>query len=247
MKLTGGLDELAHRRALKRWSRIASEADTLNATSLRALRGQACALRGTLDTVIEMADRRDQGAGRRIPWPDGDWVWRPRIWDMPQKPGAQIAPESGAPLGADLKLFHDCTAPSMILRQRDTAGQQPTVMLEVFDFDGSFLSVVLDLPDAGTDRLARHHTLRVALLATGERPFELIGRLNLRHGPNTSTMTASAEPVGEVLVLEFDLAYGDLTDQRVDAAWIDLIVNRPAMNAIEIADLIVSRLSRAEI
>ncbi|MBJ3761670.1 hypothetical protein ILP92_02750 [Maribius pontilimi] len=246
MKLTGGLDELAHRRALKRWSRIADAAPSLDAFSLRVLRGQARLLRDRLDRVIAAADTVEMDEPPRLPWPGGDWAWRPALWKTAQRPAALVAPDSGAALGQDLKLFHDCAAPTITLRQHAPARQAPHVALDILDFDGSFLSLVLDLPDDAVATLARRHILRVALLTRAERPVEILARLNLRQGPNTVQMVVEAERSGETTTLEFDLAYSDATDKQVDGAWIDLIFDRPAMNRIELCDLVVSRGTRHE-
>lgn len=248
MNLMGGLDELAHRRALKRWERIAGAATELDPFSLRALRGQARTLRASLDKVITIAERGIASDPARLaPGGQVDWAWRPGIWEASQPSAALVEPAAGAQLGYDLKVFHDCTAPALVLRQDAEAPEPPRVALDVFDFDGSFLSLVLDIPAERVAGLGRHHIVGVAMQARMERPVEVLARLNVRHGPNTEQLVQEMEPDGDALSLEFDLAYSEINEKRVEGVWIDLIFDNPSMNRIEITDFLVTRRVRAEI
>lgn len=248
MKLIGGLDEMAHRRALNRWSRIADAAPRLDPFSLRALRGQARILRSSLDKVIALADQGIVWDHPRLA-PDGpvDWAWRPGIWEEAQPSPTLVSPDTGAQLGYDLKLFHDCARSELTLRQQIIAPRPPMVALDVYGFDGSFLSLVVDLPADRIAGLGRHHIIGVAMQARSEREIRVTARLNVQNGPNTEQMVAEMEQNGDTMALEFDLAYSDINDRRVESVWIDLIFDRPAMNRIEIDDLLVTRRVRAEI
>ena len=48
-------------------------------------------------------------------------------------------------------------------------------------------------------------------------------------------------------MVEFDLAYSNMNERRVEAAWIDLIFEGPEMNQIVLRDLTFSRRPRAQI
>jgi hypothetical protein len=48
-------------------------------------------------------------------------------------------------------------------------------------------------------------------------------------------------------VVEFDLAYCDLNEKRIEKAWLDLIFEGPAMNQITLRDVTMCRYPRAEI
>ena len=52
---------------------------------------------------------------------------------------------------------------------------------------------------------------------------------------------------GRDKVAEFDLAYADLNDKRIERAWVDLILNDASMTRIVIRDVVVSRRPRAEL
>ena len=47
--------------------------------------------------------------------------------------------------------------------------------------------------------------------------------------------------------MEFDLAYCDLNEKRIEKAWLDLIFEGPAMNQITLRDVTMCRYPRAEI
>jgi hypothetical protein len=46
--------------------------------------------------------------------------------------------------------------------------------------------------------------------------------------------------------VEFDLAYANLNERRIDKVWVDLILENPEMNQITFRDLTFSRRPRAE-
>jgi hypothetical protein len=48
-------------------------------------------------------------------------------------------------------------------------------------------------------------------------------------------------------VAEFDLAYSKLNEKRVEKLWLDLIIDRPAMNRILFKDVTFARYPRAEV
>ncbi|MFT6074136.1 MAG: hypothetical protein ACJAZ1_001052 [Yoonia sp.] len=48
-------------------------------------------------------------------------------------------------------------------------------------------------------------------------------------------------------MVEFDLAYSQLNEQRAERMWVVLMIESPVMNKITFRDLNFSRYSRAEI
>jgi hypothetical protein len=73
----------------------------------------------------------------------------------------------------------------------------------------------------------------------------MFARLNIRHGPNTEQVVrelATGDPVAE-----FDLACTNVNERRIEALWLDLIIDRPAMNRIVFTDVTFARYPRAEI
>ena len=119
--------------------------------------------------------------------------------------------------------------------------------MDVFNFDGSFLSLVVNLPESAVSGLQRRHLVRMTAVVETERPLEIFARLNIRHGPNTEQLVREL-PLGQgEIVVEFDLAYSNLNEKRVEKAWVDLIFEQPSMNQVILRDVTFSRRPRADL
>ena len=248
------LDRLAQARSLKRWEALAKQAEALDNHALRELRGDARHLRRALDKVLHVADGRLQlplvGADG-INKPLGcDWSWRPKLWKGPVFPQGVAAAEARTRIGDEVTLFHDCKLSELTLRQiRNSRAEDIApygLRMDVFRFDGSFLSLVLDLPEAGVSGLKLNHLIRLDMVVELEKPLEVFCRLNVKHGPNTEQLVRELPQTGESCV-EFDLAYTKMNERRVEKAWVDLIFEGPQMNQIVLRDLTFARHPRAEL
>lgn len=158
---------------------------------------------------------------------------------------------SGAQLGEELTLFHDCAASELTLRQlrnrRESDLAPYALRMDVFGFDGSFLSLVVNLPDEALQGLKKSHLIRLDPMVQIEKPLEIFARLNIKHGPNTEQLVREL-PLHEAdRMVEFDLAYTNINEKRIERAWIDLIFERPQMNEVTLRDLTLSRRPRAEL
>ncbi|SNX68917.1 hypothetical protein SAMN05878503_102357 [Cereibacter ovatus] len=250
------IDRLVHRAALRRWRRAAdAAAAAVDPATLRLLRGRGRALRRQIDRLLHVAEDRlrlpmiGSTAMRR---PLGtDWSWRPDLWRLPAPlPGMAPAPPR-AEIAPGATLFHDCRDSEITLRQIRTTGEADLapygLRIEVFGFDGRFLSLVLDLPDAAAQGLQKRHLIRLETALDLERPMRIYARLNVRHGPNTEQIVRELPP-GEVApVVEFDLGYTAIDEARVDRLWLDLIFDAPRMNRVLLRDLTLGRRPRAEV
>lgn len=245
-------DRLLFRRTLARWREFADRGRAADAESLRGLRTQGRLLRRQIDRALHVAEGRLARGGETatIPRPlFADWTWRPELWSGPVSPPGLAAVETRATFGSEAKLFHDCGESELTLRQvrnmRETDLAPFGVRMDVFRFDGSFLSLVLDLPDGGLQGLTSGRVVRLDVTLDTERPIEIFARLNVRHGPNTEQLVRELpQGAGEAMV-EFDLAYTRMNERRVEGAWLDLIFEGPEMNQILIRDLTMSRRPRA--
>jgi hypothetical protein len=253
--LNGVIDRLAQRRALRRWRHAAATAGSLDVATLRALRGQARALRRSLDQVLHVAEERLAlpliGAPSIRRPPGCDWVWRPPLWSGPiPQPGLAALP-SHATLGEGATVFHDCRISEITARQirntRETDLAPYGLRLDVFAFDGSFLSLVLDLPEAGVQGLRTRHLFRIDAIVETEKPLEIFVRLNIKHGPNVEQMVQELPRGGTEAMVEFDLAYTKINERRVERAWADIIFEGPQLNQIVLRDLTLSRRPRADL
>lgn len=254
-KLNSVFDKLLQQRALKRWEDVADTAATADLADLRGARTRARALRRQLDRIIHVADHRlalpviGSNAMRKLP--GTDWVWRPDLWKGPiPTPGmAAVATRSLVCEGAT--IFHDCRQSELTLRQvrntRESDVAPYGLRMDVFRFDGSFLSLVIDLPDEGARGLKLRHLLRIDAIIETEKPLEIFARLNVKHGPNTEQVVRELPLNAPETAVEFDLAYTKVNEKRIEKLWIDLIFEGPEMNQITLRDLTVSRRPRAEL
>lgn len=248
-------DAAMYRRALSRWALSARDAKKAKMSVLRRQSTRARLLRAHLDKLIHIADERlalPVIGSASFPKPhNADWAWRPELWrgSLSQK-GMSSVPKK-AVLGTEVTLFHDCSRSEISLRQiRNTREEDLApfgLQLDVFNFDGSFLSLVLDIPDEAVTGLNRSHIIRVDTIIEMEKPLEIFARLNVRHGPNTEQIVREL-PVGQDSIsVEFDLAYADLNEKRIEKAWIDLIFENPQMNQVTFRDLTFNRRPRAQL
>ncbi|CUH79983.1 hypothetical protein TRM7557_02684 [Tritonibacter multivorans] len=247
------LDRLVHTTALRRWRRDTALADRTPLHRLRSQRNQARKLRQHLSELIHRADGKlamPHIGSDRFSRPHGtDWSWRPEPWRGPLPVAGVAAVPSKARLGHEVQLFHDCRISELTLRQlRNTREEDLApfgLRMDVFQFDGSFLSLVLDLPSAALEGLGRQHVIRVDAIVERERPLEIFARLNLQHGPNTVQIVQELPQSQTSVSAEFDLAHSDMNEKRLEKAWVDLIFEAPDMNQVIIRDITFARYLRA--
>ena len=247
------IERLLNAGALRRWGYAARTAQSMPLSQLRLRRNQARSLRAHLDQLIHVADGRlalPMIGTSYFPRPHGtDWAWRPELWRGPLPvPGMSSVPAK-TPLGGEVTLFHDCRRSELTLRQTRNLRESDLapfgLQMDVFRFDGSFLSLVVDLPEAAIAGLRREHLLRLGAIIETERPIEIFARLNIRHGPNTEQLVRELPHDAPDALVEFDLAYSRLNEKRVERAWLDLIFETPDMNQVTLRDLTFARYRRA--
>lgn len=245
------IDRLLHSRTLRRWGIAARAVDAMDVGVMRRLRARARALRGQLNGFIWQADsrlRKITQTNRPIPKPEkADWVWRPPALSEPVTPRALVGLKNRSRFGDALTVFHDCAQPDLTLSQvpNTEAGAPFCLTLDTYYFDGTFLSVVLDLPSEAVAGLTRSYVVRVSAVLERERQMEVFARLNIQHGPNTEQIARELDVSKPECQVEFDLAYSELNERRVEKAWIDLIFEGAQMNEVILRDLSVGRYMRA--
>lgn len=253
--LTGLIDRFLQRRALARWQRSRRGIATTDLGALDRKNDAARKLLRALSAFHQEAAVRltlPRIGSTNFPRPPGtDWAWRPKPWQAPVTP-AGIAPAlSKMKLTSELVIFHDCKNAEVSLRQtrnaRDTDLAPFGISLEVFHFAGSYLSLVLEIPQASCEGLRKRHLIRLAALIERERPTTIHARLNVKNGPNTEQVLLTLPDQAAETMVEFDLAYGGLNERRAERMWIDLMIESPAMNKIDIRDLTLCRYPRADI
>lgn len=252
---TSLLGKLLFNRSLRRWARVADAAGRTQISALRKQRGNARRLLVHLNRFVHVADNRLAlpliGSQAIQKSHDSDWAWRPEAWSGPLPVQGMASVPSKSMLGREISLHHDCDLSELSLRQvRNTreADLAPYGMrMDVFRFDGSFLSLVIDFPEASVAGLRRKHLIRLEPIIEMEKPLEIFARLNIKHGPNTEQVVRELPLNDKVPMVEFDLAYTKLNEKRVDSMWLDLIFEGPEMNQVTLRDLTLSRRPRSEV
>ena len=247
------LERLSHKRTMRRWARAARNARSVNLHTLRQLRNSARLMRAHIDRLIHTADERLAlpviGSTSFAKPHNSDWSWRPELWRGPLHRPGMSSVQTKSMLGSEVTLFHDCKLSELTLRQiRNTREEDIApygLRMDVFRFDGSFLSLVVDLPGEAAEGLRRTHLMRMSCIVEMEKPLEIFARLNIKHGPNTEQIVRELPLHEEDIVVEFDLAYSNLNEKRVEKVWVDLIFEGPEMNQVILRDLTFSRRPRA--
>ncbi|NVO56268.1 hypothetical protein HW561_10755 [Rhodobacteraceae bacterium B1Z28] len=249
------LDRFIHRKVLGRWGKAAQQAADAPQSQLRLQRDQARSLRMHLDRLVHVADgrlARPQIGSAQFPKPVGtDWSWRPDLWRGPlARPGIASASRK-ATIDQQVTLFHDCPQSEIAVRQirnRKEGDLAPfSLALEVFSFEGSFLSLSIELPNEAAQDLTRQHLMRIDALIDSERATDVFARLNIQHGPNTEQVLRKMDLSASSNVVDFDLAHLPLNERRIEKIWLDLIYDSPRMNRIVLRDLTFCRHHRADL
>ncbi|SRR6056297_168856 len=247
-------NRLFHLRGIRRWAKAARRAPEMELDELRTIRSLARKYLYSMNEVLAVADSRlalPTIGSNAFPKPHGtDWAWRPSLWRRPLPVPGMSSVESKSKLGSELTLFHDCAHTELTLRQlrnhREADLASYGLRMDVFAFDGSFLSLVLDLPHEAVDGLTRNHLLRMGTIVEMEKPLEIFARLNIKHGPNTEQIVRELPLHEDEIMVEFDLAYSNLNEKRIERAWVDIIFENPQMSQVILRDLTFSRRPRAE-
>ncbi|MCG6901444.1 MAG: DUF6478 family protein [Rhodobacter sp.] len=255
MRLGDLIDGVFHRRVLRRWGRAARSADRQDHATLRTLRSRAREIRRHIDRVIYVAEGRltlpAVGSNAIVKPLYTDWAYRPELWRGPVSPMGMASVESKTGYGKEVKVFHDCRISELTLRQVRNSREADLapfgLRMDVFRFDGSFLSLVVELPDSAVQGLERRHLIRLTVVAEAEKPLEIFARLNIKHGPNVEQIVRELPLGDDEVMVEFDLAYTKMNERRLEKIWLDLIFEGAEMNQIVLRDVTLTRRPRAEL
>lgn len=251
----GILERFGRSDRLKRWQRAMDAPSGVPGSALAEMNVEMREMRDRLDDLSSRA--RSELLSRVLP-SDGieqsdqcDWAMRPAPWRVEMRPRGLVGVPSPTHLPGDVTLFHDAAHSDLSLRQ-DRApawidGAIFGLVLEVYRFDGSFVSLVQDLPAEAVEGLTLNHFITVDLRIEREQPVELYARLNVQHGPNVEQLVRQIEIRDGRGQAEFDLAYSKINEQRIEKAWLDLIIESPEMTRIALWDMVVLRAPRADV
>jgi Family of unknown function (DUF6478) len=249
------LERALFRRSLTRWERLAEAAPTMPLETLKGHRTSARTLKRQIDRLLHQAEHRltlPVIGSNAIRTPLGtDWSWRPDLWSGPIPVPGHAAVPVKLVLCDGATIFHDCKQSELTVRQvrnvRESDLASFGLRMDVFRFDGSYLSLVIDLPPAVIQGLSLRHVIRLACQVEMEKPLEIFARINVKHGPNVEQIVRELPVSDGEVVAEFDLSYTNLVERRAERIWIDLIFEGPQMNQIMLRDVTVARRPRAEL
>lgn len=181
--------------------------------------------------------------------PNTDWAWRPPVWQSPISVPVHDGVGRKTRLDPAVSAFHDAAGGRVSLRQQPTPNDPAPygLVIDVTGFDGSFVSVVLDLPESATKGLNSGHLMCLNAEVAHQTPARMFVRLNIRHGPNTAQMVQEVTAGSTTVAVEFELTHADINERRIENAWIDLIFDAPGTNQMRLGDVCVLRRRRAEL
>ncbi|MEM8978944.1 MAG: DUF6478 family protein [Pseudomonadota bacterium] len=249
------VEKLLDKAATRRWAKASDRCKDMPLDQLRVKRNTARDMRRHLDEVLHVAEGRLSAplfAKTLTQAPrESDWAWRPEIWSGPIQPMGRAAVPQKSRVGREAALFHDCEVSEITFRQMRNLRSDDLApygaRFDVFRFDGSFLSLVIDLPPEAVSGLSKRHLVRFDASIELEKSLELFARLNVKHGPNTDQIVREVATASGEIFVEFDLAYTEMNEKRVERIWIELIFENPEMNQIFLRDVSFARIARAEL
>lgn len=249
------MSERQQTKTLRRWDAAVEASDRLDVDKLTGIASKARQQRAAIDRFLFEADGRLTEpvlGSNTIPKPMYcDWAYRPQLWRGPVSPTGLAGVENHTTFGDEATFFHDCPLREMSVRQvRNTRPEDQApfgLSMDVIGFEGSFLSMVVELPEDAAAGLSLGHVMRLDMKIAMEQGREIFARLNVKHGPNTDQIVRELPMDQDETWVEFDLAYSKINEKQMERMWLDLIFERPAMNKVTIRDLTLTRRPRADL
>lgn len=196
--------------------------------------------------------RGRSGAGWPIDLPSRTtWSMRPKVWSEVMDPQSHAPVKTGCKLAEGVTVYHDCSNPQISLRQhRPNESNVPApfaLLFDVLDFEGSYLSFVIEMPETIVPEVTKNDLIRLQCKIEMEAEEDIFIRLNVRNGPNVEQISRHLDLSLDMPWVEFDMFYTSIDFHLISDIWIDVIVERPAMNSIRIDDLTLIRRPRASV
>ncbi|MGB1235748.1 MAG: DUF6478 family protein [Planktomarina sp.] len=243
------------RISLARWTKQAQLVSAMKISQVRRLSAAAIMLRVQLDRFLRDAEDRLTipriGSNSFKKHRGSDWAWRADGWAWRSERIGIAGAQNGDWLAKDLQIFHDCSDSEICIRQLRNGSEHDlapfSFRMDIFGFDGNFLSFVQELPESAITGLRKHHLVRMDTRIEVEQPIKIFARLNVQHGPNTEQVVREIQTEHVASTVEFDLAMANINENRIERAWVDLIFDDPAMTQLTIREMTFSRSPRAEL
>ena len=178
-----------------------------------------------------------------------DWVWRPKLWHSTANP-ALSGLSSDTALSNEVKLFHYAQYAQITSRQiKQTAYQDAPAFglsLDVYEFNGGYISLEIRLPHCVTETLSHRHLIRMDWHLTLTKPLRVFARLNIKkNGPNTTNIIVPLSINTKTKWAQFDLSTVKFAKRQLKNIWVDLIFGTLALNKISLQGIAFCRKRRA--
>ena len=174
----------------------------------------------------------------------------PAVWRIPLAPGECRSAANGSAIGAGVNLYFDGSETLVSWRQKVIAERQEVpgyaLVVESGDFDGSYISVAIEVPNRLLRTVTRNSIVRLEMKFRSDRPIDGKFRLNLRRGPNIFAIWQPFDSNVGGQQIDFDLADSGTDPTKTEAMWLDLVVSVSRAPQIELADVRISHRFRAE-
>ena len=225
------------------WERQAKRADDLSAFRQLTLRRRAELDRIAMKVEARLT-RKDQA---EAPAPGAEWTYRPDIFTLPQDQTIWTNPASGLHPGPGLSVYHDSGGGAFTLAQRPARGKGNDLRYELFfesyEFRGSYLSLVMGVPDH-VRRPKAGEVLAVEMDLAASRQVKAFMRLNMKATQTSDVLHADATIGDGRARFEFDMSFAAFEPTDRDQLWLDIIFDRPRMVEMSVRDLTLSLTSR---
>jgi len=203
------------------------------------------------DRLIKLLKRFERSAQDRLaptqsaPLISGaTWAKRIDIFSDPTSPRGHAPLANNTQISQTVTAFTDDPEAEVGFRQTPNGSGGHITIFDIHNLRGSFLSLAIGLGEETAKTLGKDDLVRLHIESHSEQDIEILVRLNLRSGPNTEHSIRHYIP-GQTV--EFDLFYIDFEPERMSDAWIDFMLPPHQMNRIELRDMVISKLSRADI
>ena len=118
-----------------------------------------------------------------------------------------------------MKLFHYAQYAQITSRQiKQTAYQDAPAFglsLDVYEFNGGYISLEIRLPHCVTDTLSHRHLIRMHWLLTLRNPLRAFARVNIENGLNTANIIVPLPINTETEWAQFDLSTVKFAERRL--------------------------------
>jgi hypothetical protein len=169
------------------------------------------------------------------------WSFTPAIWRSDLWPNATKDAASGSKIGPDCKLFHDARNHAVSWRQ-----DAKIFVLDADDFDGSYLSLALEIPEIHRQSISKNSILSVETNASAPDDFGASLRLNLQRGPNIYENWHPLNPQQGSTITDFDMANFGIDPAQAQSAWLDFMVLPRRSFTLSVNSLSISHRQRLE-